>query len=377
MTTIPFSVLDLTPISSGSDARQAVLNTIDLAQRAEAAGYHRYWVAEHHLNPGVAGSAPILTIGLIAAATSTIRVGSGAVLAGNHGSLDLVEQFGLLDLLYPGRLDLGLGRSAHRRSGPPPGTEPPAAPPAPQSTASAPNGLLLPAPPAALGKVFGSPRFRAQQELLSGNEIGQPYPEQVADILALLDGTYNVEDQELHAQPGEHAGLEVWILGSSGGESAQLAGRLGLPFGANYHVAPRGVLDAVEGYRAAFTPSSRLSRPWTIVSADVVVADTESEARELAAGYRHWVHSIRSGQGAIAYPSPAEAAELPWSPQEQELVEDRLQTQFVGSPGQVAERLRQLQEATDADELLITSITHDHDDRVRSHELLAKHWETL
>lgn len=109
----------------------------------------------------------------------------------------------------------------------------------------------------------------------------------------------------------------------------------------------------------------------------MVVADTEAEARELQAGYRHWVHSIRSGQGAIAYPSPAEAAELPWSPEEQELVEDRLQTQFVGSPGQVAERLRQLQEATDADELLITSITHDHDDRVRSHELLAKHWETL
>lgn len=364
---IPLSVLDLTPVVSGSDTAEAVRRTLDLAQQTEAAGYRRYWVAEHHLNPGVAGVAPVLAIALVAQATARIRVGSGAVLAGHHTALELVEQFGLLDALHPDRLDLGLGRSANR------GAQQPTAPPAPVPAAAL-NGLPLPPPPAGLAAQFASPRFRAQQTLLGAGGGSQSYPDQINDLLALVEGTHHQDGVELHALPGEGAGFEVWILGSSGGESAQLAGKLGLPFGANYHVAPHRVLEAVESYREAFVASERLAAPQVIVSADVVVADTDEEARRQAAGYRHWVHSIRSGTGAIPYPSPAEAAELPWTSEQQDLVADRLATQFVGSPQRVVEGLQQLAEATAADELLITTITHDHRARVRSYQLLAEAW---
>lgn len=373
MSTIPLSVLDLIPVSSGQDAGRAVANTLDLARRAEAAGYHRYWIAEHHLNDGVIGSAPVVAIALVAAATSSIRVGSGAVLAGNHTPLSLVEQFGLIDAAHPGRLDLGLGRSANRR----PVDGSPSSPPASLQRADiaprAANGLPLPPPPSLAG-LFGSDRYAAQQRLLSRGTVEQEYADQVAEILALLDGSHRIGDVEVHASPGEGADLAVWILGSSGGESARLAGRLGLPFGANYHVAPQRVIEAVEAYRSAFVPSPRLAEPRVIVSADVLVADTDEVAAHLAAGYGPWVHSIRSGAGAIRYPTPREAAEIPWGNEEHELVADRLATRFVGGPATVTAGLRQLTDATGADELLITSIAHDHDDRVRSHELLAEHW---
>lgn len=373
MSAIPLSVLDLIPISSGQNAGQAVANSLDLARRAEAAGYHRYWIAEHHLNDGVVGSAPIVAIALVAAATSSIRVGSGAVLAGNYTPLALVEQFGLIDAAHPGRLDLGLGRSANRR----PTAGRAASPPASLQRADIPpraaNGLPLPPPPSLAG-LFGSDRYTAQQRLLSRGTVEQDYADQVAEILALLDGSHHVDGIEVHASPGEAADIAVWILGSSGGESAQLAGRLGLPFGANYHVAPQRVIEAVESYRAAFVPSAALAQPRVIVSADVLVADSDDAANRLAAGYGPWVHSIRSGAGAIRYPTPTEGAEIQWGKEEHELVADRLATRFVGSPATVVAGLRQLTEATGADELLITSIAHDHADRVRSHELLAEHW---
>ncbi|MGW5463873.1 LLM class flavin-dependent oxidoreductase [Streptomyces sp. NPDC003996] len=221
-----------------------------------------------------------------------------------------------------------------------------------------------------------SPRIALQRGLLllPGAE-SQDYAEQIDDILALLAGTYrSPEGVEAHVVPGEGADVEVWIRGSSGGQSAAVAGRNGLRFAANYHVSPATVLEAVEGYRSFFQPSEFLDKPYVSVSADVVVAEDDATARALATGYGPWVRSIRTAEGAIEYPTPEEARAHPWTDEDQALVQDRLDTQFVGSPGRVADQLEQLQEATGADELLITTITHDHTDRVRSYELLAAEW---
>jgi luciferase family oxidoreductase group 1 len=207
------------------------------------------------------------------------------------------------------------------------------------------------------------------------NAQPQDYTEQVDDVLALLAGTYQLDGEQAHVVPGEGAELEVWILGSSGGESATVAGRRGLRFAANYHVSPATVLEAVEGYRAAFQPSADLDRPHVSVSADVVVAETEATARELATGYGTWVHSIRTAFGAIPFPTPDEARAYAWTDSDRALVADRLDTQFVGTPAQVADQLEQLRDATGADELIVTTITHDHSDRVRSYELLAQEWQ--
>ncbi|MDC2960466.1 LLM class flavin-dependent oxidoreductase [Streptomyces gilvifuscus] len=372
MSDIALGVLDLVPIPSGSTAADALRNSIDLAQQAERLGYARYWFAEHHLNPGVAGTSPAVVLALTASATSTIRLGSGAVQLGHRTALSTVEEFGLLDALHPGRFDLGLGRSGGR---------PPAQSDAPPPTATpvvdgrTPNGLLIP-PPFSFAHLLGSPRIALQRKLLllPGAE-SQDYTEQIDDILALLAGTYrSPEGVEAHIVPGEGAELEVWILGSSGGQSAAVAGRNGLRFAANYHVSPGTVLEAVEGYRSFFQPSEVLDKPYVSVSADIVVADDDAAARELATGYGPWVRSIRTAEGAIEFPTPEEARAHTWTDEDQALVQDRLDTQFVGSPGRVADQLEQLQEATGADELLITTITHDHKDRVRSYELLAEEW---
>jgi luciferase family oxidoreductase group 1 len=207
-------------------------------------------------------------------------------------------------------------------------------------------------------------------------ERAQNYTEQVDDVLALLRGSYQTPDGvEAHVIPGEHAGVQVWILGSSAGESAQVAGQRGLRFTANYHVSPATVLEAVESYRAAFRPSAELTAPYVSVSADMVVGEDEQAARELASGYGLWVRSIRTGEGAIDFPTPAQARAHRWTDEDRALVADRIDTQFVGSPKQVADRLEQLRDATGADELIITTITHDHNDRVRSYHLLADEWQ--
>ncbi|HEY1914805.1 MAG TPA: LLM class flavin-dependent oxidoreductase [Streptosporangiaceae bacterium] len=373
MTATPLAVLDLVPIPSGATAAQALRNSIDLAQQAERFGYARYWFAEHHLNPGVAGTSPAMVLALTAAATATIRIGAGAVQLGHRTALSTVEEFGLLDALHPGRVDLGLGRSGGK---PEDRDRAPALTGATQVTGGrAPNGLLIP-PRFSLKHLLGSPRFALQRTLLRqpGAE-SQDYGEQVDDILALLAGTYRSADGvEAHVVPGEGAEVQIWILGSSGGQSAQVAGATGLRFAANYHVSPATVLEAVEGYRAAFRPSAELSKPYVSVSADVVVAQDEGTARELATGYGLWVRSIRSGEGAIPFPTPAEARRHGWIDEDRAMVVDRVDTQFVGSPRQVAGQLEQLREATGADELVITTITHDHADRVRSYQLLADEW---
>ncbi len=365
MSQTPLSVLDLIPVTSGSTPAQALQNSLDLARAAEQAGYRRYWFAEHHLNPGVIGASPAVAIALAAAATEHIRVGSAGFQLGHRTALSVAEEAGLLDLAFPGRVDLGLGRSAGR----------PAKAASPESAVNrASNGLVVPATfdPSAL---LASPRFALQRALLQLPGAESPdYTEQVGDLLDLLAGRYQYQGLPGHASPGEGADVEVWILGSSAGESAALAGARGLRFAANYHVAPSGILGAVAAYREQFRPSDVLDSPYVSVSADVVVADDDETARDLAAGYPAWVRSIRSGAGAIAYPSPTEAAGFSWTDAERALVADRVQTQFVGSPSTVATRLHELQEATDADELVVTTITHQHEDRVRSLQLLAKEW---
>src|SRR5580693_1905475 len=329
MTTTPLTVLDLVPISSGSNATQALRNSIDLAQRTERLGYARYWFAEHHLNPGVAGTSPAVVLALTAGATSTIRLGSGAVQMGHRTALATVEEFGLLDALHPGRFDLGLGRSGGKAREPAPTATPPT--PRALTNGRTPNGLLIPAKfdPTPLLK---SPRMALHKALLQlPGAQSQNYTEQVDDILALIADTYSADGQEARVVPGGGADLHVWILGSSAGESAVVAGRRGLRFAANYHVAPATVLEAADGYRAAFRPSADLDQPYVAVSADVVVAPTAAEARELASGYGAWVRSIRTGAGAIQFPTPAQARAQVWTEADRELVADRVDTQFTGS----------------------------------------------
>lgn len=221
-----------------------------------------------------------------------------------------------------------------------------------------------------------SPRFAVQTALLQlPGAQPQDYGEQVDDVLALLRGSYcAAHGTQAHPVPGEYADVQVWILGSSGGQSADGAGRNGLRFAANYHVSPATVLAAADGYRASFRPSAELARPYVSVSADVVVAPDDATARELAAGYGLWVRSIRTGDGAIELPTPAQARSHSWTDEDRALVADRIDTQFVGTAAQVSDQLERPRDATGADELIITTITHEHADRVRSYQLLGQEW---
>ncbi|WFR68727.1 LLM class flavin-dependent oxidoreductase [Curtobacterium flaccumfaciens] len=354
------------PVSAGSTAAQALHHSIDLAQHAERAGYARYWLAEHHLNPGVAGSAPNVVIGAVAAATSTIRVGSAATLVGNVRGLQIAETFGTLAALYGPRIDLGLGRSG----APAPGTpKPPSLAPRADEVV---DGLLIPAP--FDFRISPRSRFALQGELL-GRVPGdvERFEDDLELIRELLAGTWSRDGAVVEAPPAAGTPIELWIHGSTGGASARAAGVLGLPYGANYHTSPGTVLASVEAYRDAFRPGV-LDAPHVIVSADVVVGRSAEEAEDLAQGYGQWVHSIRSGAGAIEYPTPDQARATPLSDEATEAVADRIATRFVGDAARVADGLETLRRVTAADELLVTTITHDHAARVRSYELLATEW---
>lgn len=375
----PLSVLDLSAFAAGRSAADALRETIHLAAHTEALGYHRYWLTEHHLNPGVAGSAPHVLLAAIAAATSHIRIGTAVTVLGNYTPLQVAEAAGTVAALHPGRYDLGIGRSGSRPAprdddagsdAGEPGGGGRGPEPIPRREV---DGLLLPPPPPRTGPV--SDRFAAQARLLGRHtQDAEEFPDEVRTLLAFFDGTYVApEGIALHAHPAEDADPEIWIHGTTAGPSARLAGELGLPFGANYHTLPAFVLDAVREYRASFVPG-RIERPQVIVSADVVVAPTDEEARHHAAGYGRWVHSIRAGGGAVPFPDPHEAIANPLDDQERAVVQDRLDTQFVGAPKTVVGQLETLQRATGADELLITTLTHDPEARERSYRLLAEAW---
>ncbi|MBJ7339981.1 LLM class flavin-dependent oxidoreductase [Mycolicibacterium sp.] len=367
---VPLSVLDLSPISEGSDAATALRNTVDLAQHAEGWGYRRYWLAEHHF-VAVAGSSPAVLIGQLAAATEQIQVGAAAVQLGYTTAVAVVESFGILDALYPGRIDLGVGRSGQRRreAAARPKPDRPARPP---RTWHETDGVVIPAP-FDLTRLLGNPRLQTRMSVLQQPAANAPdFGDQVADILAMLDGTYRVDDVEIHAVPGERAALWPWVFGSSKGQSARVAAKFGLPFVASYHITPATALEAIDVYRERFQPSAELREPYVVVSADIVVADDTATAEHLASSYGNWVHAIRAGDGAVPYPDPASAE--PLTAEQQEIVRDRTATQFVGDPDQVAHRLDALQRLSGADELVVTSVTHAHADRLRSHELIAKRW---
>ncbi|OBK22585.1 luciferase [Mycobacterium asiaticum] len=366
---IPLSILDLAPISAGSDARTALRNTIELAQHAERWGFKRYWMAEHHF-VGVASSSPALLIGQIAAATNRIRVGAAAVQLGYTTAVAVVENFGMLDAFYPGRIDLGVGRSGQRRSD----SNKPKAPrkPRPPRVRHEIDGVVVPAPFDLRG-LLDLENLQATMAILQQPEAISPdFAEQVGDIVALLEGSYRTGAYDVHAVPGEGADLTPWIFGSTRGQSARVAGALGLPFVASYHITPATALEAVEAYRAAFVPSEKLAKPYVVISADIVVADDSATARRLAASYGHWVYSIRTGVGAMPFPDPDDCP--PLTEEQLAVVGDRLETQFVGNPDEVAERLQALQRVSGADELVVTSVTYRQEDRLRSHELIARRW---
>jgi luciferase family oxidoreductase group 1 len=322
--TVPLSVLDLAPVSSGSSSRKALADTVALARHADDLGYLRYWVAEHHGMTGVASSSPPVLIGALAAATERIRVGSGGVMLPNHAPLVVAEQFGMLEALHPGRIDLGLGRA--------PGTDP--------QTAAA---------------------LRRNAEPLSADD----FPQQLATLLGFFRG----QVRGLTAVPAEGNEPPVWLLGSSG-YSAQLAAYLGLPFAFAHHFSPAGTDQALALYRAGFRPSDALAEPYAMVCVNVLCADTPEQAQWLAAPGGLSFLRLRSGVPG-PFPSPEEAAATAYSPQERAFVDERLTQTVVGDPEQVRGRLLDLLDRTQADELMVTTMAHDPADRRRSYALLA------
>ncbi|WP_433293346.1 LLM class flavin-dependent oxidoreductase [Pseudonocardia sp. CA-142604] len=374
---LPLSILDLAPVPAGGTAADAIRNSVDLARAADRAGYNRFWVAEHHGVTGVASSSAPVLVAMIAGATERIRVGSGAVLMPPALPMVAAEQMGEIAALHPGRIDLGLGRTgpSRRRS--------PAAQAASPASGGTPpedrvvDGLLIPTPPPG-GGLPARVTVLAPLLGISFDTASADYAQQVADILSYLDGTAIAADGlPLHVAVAEGADLEVWVLAAGSGDSATTAGAAGLPLAAAYHVVPSSVLDTVEAYRTAFRPGTgprRLERPYVAVSADVVVADDDATAEELAAPYGQWVLGIRRGTGAEPYVTPEQARARVWTDEERAAVADRVSTQIVGSPSTVVEKLWTLARVTGADELIVTTITTEHTDRVRSYELLAKAW---
>ncbi|HEY6314814.1 MAG TPA: LLM class flavin-dependent oxidoreductase [Streptosporangiaceae bacterium] len=327
---VPLSVLDLAPVPEGGNAGDALRATIDLARRAERLGFRRFWVAEHHNMPGIASSAPAVLIGHIADATDIIRVGSGGVMLPNHVSLVVAEQFGMLEALHPGRIDLGIGRA--------PGTD--------QVTAAA---------------------LRRSPDALSADD----FPDQLMDLLGYFTGRWPEGHPfaRITAVPGRGYQPAMWLLGSSG-YSAQVAGLLGLPFAFAHHFSPASTLPALELYRSHFRPSETLGEPYAMVAAAVVCADTDERARWLAGPGALSFLRLRAGRPG-PLPSPEEAAAYPYNELERAFVQDRQATQLIGSPETVRRGLAELLKATAADELMITTMVFDPADRLRSFELLA------
>jgi luciferase family oxidoreductase group 1 len=319
------SALDLAPITQGSDAAQAFRNTLDLAQHAEEWGYHRYWLAEHHNIAGIASAATAVVIGHVAGGTSRIRVGSGGIMLPNHAPLVIAEQFGTLESLYPGRIDLGLGRA--------PGGD--------QTTARA------------LRRGLGS--------------SGDTFPQDVAELQSYFAPA--VAGQPLRAIPGVGLNVPIYLLGSSD-FSARLAAELGLPFGFASHFAPDYLHAALEIYRRDFQPSAQLAQPHVIVCANVIAADTDAEAARLFTSLQQAFLGIISGARSELLP-PVSTMEGRWNAMEEAYVRRMLRCSAVGSPETVRSELEALIDATGADEIIATAQVFDHRARLRSFEITA------
>jgi luciferase family oxidoreductase group 1 len=328
---IPFSILDLSPIQKGATATDALRNTLALAQHAEGLGYLRYWLAEHHNMPGIASAATALVIGHVAGGTKTIRVGSGGIMLPNHSPLVIAEQFGTLASLYPGRIDLGLGRA--------PGTD--------MMTAQA----------------------LRRDVALSAEQFPQ-------DVQELQHYFAPVQPrQRIRAVPG--AGLEVpiWLLGSSL-FGAQLAAMLGLPFAFASHFAPDAMMQALDLYRSGFQPSPQLERPYAMLGANVLAADSDAEARRQFTSQQQSFINLRRGMPGQV-PPPIDDIDAYWSDAEKAMVEHSLACSFIGSAETVEQGLKQFLQATRPDELMITAHIYNQEARLRSIEIVAQVRERL
>ena len=321
---IAFSVLDLAPVPQGSSPGAALRNSLSLARLAEARGYKRFWVAEHHNMIGIASAATSVVIGYLAGGTSTIRVGSGGIMLPNHAPLVIAEQFGTLEALYPGRIDLGLGRA--------PGTD-----------------------------------GRTLRALRRDPSAADRFPQDVLELQALLGPVQ--PDQVIRAVPGADSNVPLWILGSSL-FGAQLAAMLGLPYAFASHFAPEALLPAIRVYRERFEPSAQLERPYVMAGVNVVVADTDEEARRLfTSPQQSFTNLVRGTRGQL--PPPIDDIESYWSPAEKAQASAMLSRSFVGSPERVRDGLQRFVAETGVDEIMVASAIFDHEARLRSYDLLA------
>jgi len=323
---IPFSVLDLAPVKSGGTVGDTFRETLDLARNAEAWGYRRFWLAEHHNMTGIASAATAVLIGHVAGGTTTIRVGSGGVMLPNHSPLVVAEQFGTLESLYPGRIDLGLGRA--------PGTD--------QLTMRA-----------------------LRRKLASADD---DFPRDVAELLSYFEPAR--PDQRVRAVPGAGLRVPVWLLGSSL-YSAQLAALLGLPFSFASHFAPDYLGEALDIYRREFRPSESLKEPYAMPCVNVFAADTDEEARRLFTSLEQAFVNLRSGRPGLL-PPPIDPAERPWSDFETAGIRQVLRYSAVGSGDTVRRWLRAFIDETRADEIMVTAQIHDPAARLRSFEIVAR-----
>ena len=318
------SVLDLAPVPEGSTPADALHNALSLAQHAERWGYRRYWLAEHHNMIGIASAATAVAIGYVAGGTSTIRVGAGGIMLPNHSPLVIAEQFGTLATLYPGRIDLGLGRAP------------------------------------------GSDGY-TQHALRRDPSAAESFPQDVAELQALLGPVQ--PGQRVQAVPGGGTNVPLWILGSSL-FGAQVAAHFGLPYAFASHFAPDALMQALHVYRARFRPSAQLARPHAMVGVNVVAADTDAEARRLfTSAQQNFTNIFRGTRGKLR--PPIDDIETYWSPSEKAQAEAMLACSFVGSPATVQRELSAFVAETGADELMVAGAIHDHAARLHSYELLA------
>jgi luciferase family oxidoreductase group 1 len=325
---IPLSALDLSPIVAGGGPSDSFRNTRSLAAHVEKLGFKRFWLAEHHNMKGIASAATSVLIGHVAGATSKIRVGSGGIMLPNHSPLVIAEQFGTLESLYPGRIDLGLGRA--------PGTDP-----------------------------------ATMRALRRGNSEDN-FPELLDELRFFLSEP--VENQRVQAVPGAGSNIPIWLLGSSG-FSATLAGKLGLPFSFAAHFSPENTLPALELYRRNFQPSEALEKPCAMVALNVIAAATDEEAKRLATSqHQAFLRLIRGMPGQLQ--PPVDSMEGLWTAPQKAALEMRLGGSVIGNPESVKSKLNAFLDSTQADELMIHTMVYDHSARLRSYEIVAEVWKS-
>jgi luciferase family oxidoreductase group 1 len=321
----PFSVLDLAPVPEGFTPSDALRNTLDLAQHAETWGYNRYWLAEHHNMVGIASAATSVVIAHVAGGTRAMRIGAGGIMLPNHSPLVIAEQFGTLDALFPGRIDLGVGRA--------PGTD-----------------------------------QRTLRALRRDPTSADTFPQDVLELQALLGPVQ--ADQVIQAVPGAGSNVPIWILGSSL-FGAQLAAMLGLPYAFASHFAPGALMQALQVYRERFQPSAQLDRPYAMVGVNVIAADTDEEARHLfTSAQQSFTNLFRGTRGKLQ--PPIDDIESYWTPSEKAQAMNMLSCSFVGSPRTVQDGLENFIAQTGADEVMVAAAVYDHSRRLRSYEILSE-----